>query len=248
MKSFISKQKIFYFFLILLTSYIIACCKLGKVVEINEDVDPGDIASSGEVYKIYSDLHIFSKKSRHPDFTYGENTFYIGDIYDLKCAENKENCRRKINELRHRAGLRYIRGNHELDHFKDAPYHHIQNGILFTHGHKNICFSDYKVRKNEENGNTGLLSKVHSFLTSIPFIVDKRRVARAVDYAKANDCHTIVFGHTHKTLFDRTYETDKGNIRVINVPRGVTYLNIPRNRNFGSTNTPGSHSEDKLIS
>lgn len=109
--------------------------------------------------------------------------------------------------------------------------------ILFIHGHKGID-SDYDSKKINETENTkggkGLVFQI--FFPIGGWIRDHKSntpneemIKNATHLAAIMDCQTIVFGHTHiKSIFDKRIKDIKTgkSIRIINVPRGVTHLEL----------------------
>ena len=190
-----------------------------------------------ETYTIFSDLHYFSMYALDMDLTYEENTVYLGDIFDLKYVKINDvpMVLDSINQLSTRVGVRYLPGNHELGSMEGTDWIFIENGILFTHGHRSICWSDKMVEKweyelKEGKGTLGRnITKIEYFIWEKPSHNPKQKyIANAIRLATEYGCHTIVFGHTHiKHIFDQTFQNKKGEaIRVINVPRGKTVIKL----------------------
>jgi predicted phosphodiesterase len=188
-------------------------------------------------YTIFSDLHYFSPYADDIALTYEENTVYLGDIFDLKYAREKDvpAVLDSIDHLRNRVGVRYLPGNHELGSMEESDWIFIENGILFTHGHQFICWSDKMVEEwmhELKEGKSTLgrnITKMEYFIWEKPSHRPKQRyISNAVRLATQYGCHTIVFGHTHiHRLFDQTYQNETGEaIRVINVPRGKTVIRL----------------------
>jgi len=192
-----------------------------------------------EHYTVYADTHYYAPYESKIELQYNQNVYYIGDIFDLQNCKNKDVnlVIQEINDLRKRVGNRYVRGNHELNAFGDADkledYFTTINGVLFTHGHKYICYDDAKV-KNWEQKNPGknsilrVLRKIKNVFEKEKDRLDGRYIDNAVDLATKNNCHTIVFGHTHlKKMYDKIILNSYGQkIRVINVPRGISEIYI----------------------
>jgi len=193
-------------------------------------------------YVVFADTHFYGAHGLNDlALAYGPDTFYLGDIYDLKNAakDDVEKAEKAIRQLRDRAGKRYVRGNHEVYAFgagaKAEDYYTTQGGILFTHGHYNICYSDEEVTKWESaKAGAGTFKRAgRKWLEGVVEKPDRPRreavthaAEMVVRHNKAHPddpCHTIVFGHTHvKKVFAET--VDK--IRVVNVPMGMTELDL----------------------
>ncbi len=192
-----------------------------------------------EHYTVYADTHYYSPYESRIELEYDQNIYYIGDIFDLKNCRNKDVnlVVKDINDLRRKVGNRYVRGNHELNAFGDADkledYFTIMGGVLFTHGHKYICYDDTKVKNWEQkkpgrNSILRVLRKIKDIFEKEKDRLDQRYIDNAVDLATKNNCHTIVFGHTHlKKKYDKIILNSYGQkIRVINVPRGISEIHV----------------------
>jgi predicted phosphodiesterase len=191
---------------------------------------------------IFSDTHYFGAHGLNDlKLTYGPNTYYLGDIYDLKNAPRDKvgEVEKAISALREKVGKRYVRGNHELGAFgrgaKDEDYYITDNGVLFTHGHYKISFTDGELAQWETaEAGAGTLKRVgRKLLEGVvekPAAPKREYLARAVEMVNRHNkahpldpCHTIVFGHTHvKKVYAETID----GVRVINVPMGVTELDL----------------------
>ncbi|MCP4104910.1 MAG: hypothetical protein GY749_05145 [Desulfobacteraceae bacterium] len=193
-------------------------------------------------YTVFSDTHFFAGHGLNKlKLTYGPNTYYTGDIYDLKNADKDDasTAENAVKALRVKAGSRYIRGNHEIYAFgkgeKDEDYYVADNGIIFTHGHYKIGYKIEEVKKWEsKKAGTGFMKrkgrKLLEGIVSKPEKPKKKYIKNAVIMVKEhnkkypnNQCHTIVFGHTHvENIFTKTVD----GIRIINVPRGISHLDL----------------------
>lgn len=193
-------------------------------------------------YTVFSDTHFFASHGLNDmKLSYGPNTYYTGDIYDLKNADKNavNTVEDAVKSLRAKAGTRYIRGNHEIYAFgkgeKDEDYYVTDNGIIFTHGHYKICYEIEKVKKWEsKKAGTNFIKrtgrKYLEGITDKPKKPKNEYIGNAVDMVKEhnrkypnNQCDTIIFGHTHvKKVFTETLD----GIKIINVPMGVTYLDL----------------------
>ncbi len=139
---------------------------------------------------VVSDLHLYSPFAINIDIENipkGENTIYLGDIYEVVWAEYEEleNVEHKARLLREEVGDRYVRGNHEGNAFRSFQIKNENNfkiefedktiilseldfairstrnqNVLFVHGHKGID-QDYDVEKIKKletmKGGRGLL-------------------------------------------------------------------------------------------
>lgn len=216
---------------------------------------------------IVSDTHLnspFALELNIENIPKGDNTLYLGDIYEVVWAKTKEveYVVQKVKQLRKKVGDNYIRGNHEGNAFHlflpppkktakiqnegkeiiltelDYAIRSVKNNdILFVHGHKGID-PDYDVKKIKEleemKGGRGLFFqffiKIIAWIRGIfPNTPSEQEIRNAIHLATTMNCQTIVFGHTHvKDLFDKKYKDDRTGkiIRVINVPRGITHLEL----------------------
>ena len=177
---------------------------------------------------IFSDLHIGAPHEMSVnlgEYINDKDVFLTGDIYDLKNTPKKKikEYEKRFRNTKEMFGERYIIGNHEC--IKPKTYHHISYGVLFLHGH--TIYWDYEKVKRWENKKHGLNKFRYLFyrLKHIGSYEGKKKEPSAKIKEKCfrlcsiHKCHTIVFGHTHKSC-DIMY---KG-IRIINVPRGKTTL------------------------
>lgn len=216
-----SNFKYFYVLMMLMTVLINGCSiykpKYPAFVEkCDEKNDPN-------CYKIYADLHLCKNQEKPYELTNTGNTLYIGDIFDIKHAVDPVECKNRLKALSQEVGDNYIRGNHELREI-DGPYHKIINGILFTHGHYKISYPQFVLDEWEKDGCKS--SKKNCKYKLAKFKLKFDRFKLAAKYALENNCNTIVFGHTHKKR-EELISIESQKIRVINVPKGISYLSIP---------------------
>lgn len=233
-------KKIIFIFLLATFSLTLSCSKIYNRMKLNETENScdfisddcrsdQDVINSGNCYKVYSDVHIFGGwreieglrgnliYEKNPD--YKEHTYYIGDIYDLENAKDSDvdKAKEKIDTLRMEAGDNYVRGNHEMDAFGDAPFFTKVNGVLFTHGHHITWHEDQN--RYWESGKQERLKKGRWD----DDLTEKESIQKALELAEKETVHTLVFGHTHPwKLSIRKLD----GVTLINVRKGCTYLNI----------------------
>ena len=185
-------------------------------------------------YCLFADLHLeaphatlslkdlYAKKS-----DYGKNCLLLGDIYDVSNCRKKElkSVREKMHNLKKYFGNRYIKGNHECD--KPHRYYFVQNGIMFCHGHT-LFWSDKKVKRWENK--RGGKSSLRYFLYRFKHMIVRRGKELKLSESKKEElvtlmiehgCHTIVFGHTHKSCDIKFYDK-----RIVALPRGMTIMEL----------------------
>ncbi len=234
-------RKSILFFLLATVPFISGCFRVFNILKLNETKEScdfivhecrsdEDVINNKDCYKVYADVHIFGgwreigwargnliyEENPH----YKERTYYLGDIYDLENAKPsyREKAREKIKILRMEAGNNYVRGNHEMDAFQNASFFTKANGILFTHGHHIYWHKDKN--KYWESGKRKSFKKgqwKYEF-------TEEERIMKAVELAKKENCHTLVFGHRH---VNKLSIMKVNGITLINARKGCTYLNIP---------------------
>jgi predicted phosphodiesterase len=186
-----------------------------------------------EVY-VASDTHCFGPNSIESfckDFTKVKFDYSIGDIFDVKWTLKKDikealKQQAEFTKFCNKNNIPEIIGNHDL--LPQILLFYVKNGVLFTHGHY-VSWSQEKIDLKEKASRDGV-SKIKRAIWAAgvkakPYgnLGDFEKKA-AVVLAKKYNCKTIVFGHTHvKDLIDIQYD----GIRIINVPQGVTKLDLP---------------------
>lgn len=160
---------------------------------------------------------------------YGKRCILVGDIYDISNTPKKklEEAKTARDKLSFYFGKRYIWGNHECGK-PPHGYYLIINGVLFCHGHT-IFWSDEKVKRWEKKkGGRGKLSMFFYRMKhwkkrgrDRKLKMSEEKKERCLELMNEHDCHTIVFGHTHRNM-DEVY---KGK-RIIGVPQGKTIVRI----------------------
>jgi len=176
---------------------------------------------------VYTDIHLGAPHAMK-DFDLFEeakkrNVFFTGDIFDIKNTKKSKlkEFKEQRDKLKEIAGDRYVYGNHEC--IKPDKYYHVKNGILFCHGHT-IFWDEEKVKRWERK--KGGMNRFEYFFyrfkhrgvyrgKKINLSLEAKE--KCYDLCVEHDCHTIVFGHTHK-FCDIEY---KGK-RFINAARGKT--------------------------
>lgn len=198
-----------------------------------------------KLYTIYADTH---EGAPHGLGMYEEmltseipNTILLGDIIDIANVKEKKLDRwvRRIRNLEDRYGDNYVSGNHECK-YKVGPIARVIDGIIFVHGHT-IFWDEAKVIDwQDKDGGKGMLSRFAYSIYKVGITGASRglddpaekkltddNINKICALLATNNCHTIVFGHTHKKLdiyLDSTV-TDK-EIRIVNVPRGKTEIRL----------------------
>ena len=181
--------------------------------------------------KIYSDIHLGAPHSLKTDVLSkadDTNTFFLGDIFDLKNTKKGmvEYYKLQMERLKNKAGVRFIIGNHEIH--KPESYFLKLGSILFTHGHI-LKYPPEKVKKYE-NMKAGRSNMSYFFYSLRHWVYG----LRGVDYEPSKKlkeacfkacmdygCDTIIFGHTHRRC-DIKYKS----IRIVNVPRGYSEVEV----------------------
>ncbi len=188
-----------------------------------------------EKYRLYSDLHWGQASSILENIDPHNNDVFLGDIFDIKNTAKKDipSQLAQQNVFRRRCyliGAFYIIGNHDL--IKD-PYNTTQlnikrGNVLFTHGHL-ICWDEAKVQEwaNKKPDGVGFFRRitlaVQQFVPRGIWKPSDIEIKRAIQLAKSYGCDTIVFGHTHT---DKVVDFTIENIRIVNVPRGKTEIEL----------------------
>ncbi len=189
------------------------------------------------VIKIYADTHIYGGHrlvrgmqesiQENIDYFYPalpslrERTFYLGDIVDFKNAPDPERARQLIDVIRKAAGGNYVRGNHEMDTFGDAgtERHTIYKGtVLLLHGHT-LRYNEARAKYWESGRKMQASAEDMKYARSTDQVF-----AEAARLAVELGCKMVVFGHTHP---DSLEQREVDGIRVVNVPKGCTYLHVP---------------------
>lgn len=152
-----------------------------------------------------------------------------GDIIDVdNCKRSKLGITKaKVERLKKAYGPRYVLGNHECEKPQKYYYKDDETKTLFIHGHT-IFYSEKKLRRweNKKGGMKYWRYKIyqwthHSGRNGKPWKAKKEDVEMLVEMAKAYRCKNIVFGHTH-----RVYDSTHDGVRIINVPKGLTILEL----------------------
>lgn len=193
------------------------------------------LAFGGEKVLVMSDTHFYGphalNKKVLEEFKSSpvKVKFSLGDIYDIKWT-SKDEIKSALKEqtdfsswLKSKS-LIEIEGNHDLN---KAVLFYVRNGVLYTHGHY-VSWNQKTIDKKAKASRDGVSKlKRKAFemgAKSKPFgRLSKQEISAAVVLAKKYGCHTIVFGHTH---VEKTIDTKIDGIRIINVPRGLTLIEV----------------------
>lgn len=188
-------------------------------------------------YKVYSDCHRNGVDPLPLNFSYQNETIFLGDNFEFKNLPIKKIVSAQLQYLTHitrvkKHGCVELRGNHEVSYSKGADFH-LLDGILFSHGH-HIFWSEKKIRKWEQRpagqGFLGrLLSKRLAKLRKVfkKTSLSKKQMIKLDAYADKiqkqtkTKIHTVVFGHTHPNCMITKIYNDR---KYINVKRGETIL------------------------
>jgi predicted phosphodiesterase len=184
---------------------------------------------------IYSDIHYYGADpvpvSDMPK-TYEEviatNSVSTGDNYDVRNAAHKhvEKCRAELAEHQAIFKERYVSGNHDLEMTNIVSK---VGNVLITHGDWYIFWDETRATEfRTQSAGQGAFSRLWKFgasqirnITGAKMSNDE--IYKAVMLAKTYGCGTIVMGHSHPAkVFDKTVN----GVRVINVPRGRTEIEI----------------------
>lgn len=182
-------------------------------------------------YKIFSDLHFFAPHELKVATDYSSNCVYLGDIFDLRNTAKKDieialRAQKMHNLSCESNKLINVRGNHDLDN--SVPVYTLRKDILWTHGH-HVCWDTVKIAEWDRYEPEGigklktlyLLAK-HALPKGIwkPAEDDLERIITLI---KLYMPRTIVMGHTHTA---KLVSYEKFGITIINVPRGVTEIEL----------------------
>lgn len=194
------------------------------------------LAFSGERVLILSDSHFYGPhsldKSVMTSFKESKTAFKVslGDVFDIKWTLKKEikqalKDQKDFSDFCFQKGIYEIDGNHDLKFIGHSYL--IKNGVLFTHGHY-VSWDAKTIAKKEKASKDGV-SKIKrnafgALVNAKPYgHLSKEEIQKAAELAKLHKCHTIIFGHTHvKELIDIKFD----GIRIINVPRGITEIEV----------------------
>lgn len=182
---------------------------------------------------IYTDCHIGSKyleKNILPttiEQVEAENSFSIGDNYELKNAEKSNILKLNLLYIQHMNLFngRFCSGNHDLG--RDKNYFNLVKEIggktvLFTHGDFPLWGEKKSMDfRNEKAGQgSGLIQK---FLSSHTGGLSKGEKKQLSDYANKYGADVLCCGHLHvKHVFDEAVN----GVRIICCPRGRTEIEI----------------------
>lgn len=186
--------------------------------------------SFAEKVTVISDTHIYGPDAFSKGCLTEKFDVSLGDIYDIKWTLKEHIGQAKKEQLEFSEklktdGIPEIDGNHDLKEHPNISY--IKNGVLYTHGHY-ISWDEQKIEKKSHASRDGVSKEQQDnwgrFVKHHPYgKLSEAEKRAAVKLAKFSNCHTIVFGHTHvKKLID----TKLDGVRIINVPRGITTIDM----------------------
>ena len=202
---------------------------------------------------IYSDLHWGQTSEILVDTKPSKGDFFTGDIFDIKNTSKKIikqqlQKQQDFNKDCKAVGAFVLLGNHDLlpddkmvVHYYDkdgmplltndmsaVPRHIVVDDVLLTHGHY-CCWDQVQIDqwKEKKPKGVGMFRKLTLSIEELynrgTWVPSQASLDRCYVLASGLNCKTIVFGHTHtETTVDTMY---KG-IRIINVGRGKTVLDI----------------------
>ncbi|KPA11084.1 hypothetical protein MHK_008697 [Candidatus Magnetomorum sp. HK-1] len=190
---------------------------------------------------VYTDMHIFGAHPKiHEPLTFGPDTFYIGDIVDLKnCPKSQiPEARKLIEHIEKNAGDNYLPGNHELS-YGNKPFIKY-NRVLLTHG--DMFFWPQKKIVHWRGGGIKAGMSLPLWLTFrlknyfrelLPKNICPEAYKRIYETATApaHKCHTVIIGHEHPSqILKKTYAQNNGPpIDLYILPRGRHVLDIQIN-------------------
>lgn len=162
---------------------------------------------------IYTDIHNYSAKTKPTEIFYTNNAVFLNDIFDVHCLKKdatkvEDAIRRHRYTCRSIPSIINVKSNHGGSYEKDIPLIHIENGVLYTHGHFVYAAKAMAKWENKKAGISRakffgiyLLGKLRKLKGGK---MSKNNLRLLANFAKEHDCHTIVCGHFHKT-FDGMY-------------------------------------------
>ena len=179
--------------------------------------------------KVLADIHLYGPHSLSEGILLQPFDISLGDIFDIKWTLKKEIKKalahqKDFSEALKAKGVVEVDGNHDL---KSNLIFYVLNGVLFTHGDR-VCWDAETVAKKMKASKDGVSAwKRNAFALAVkakPFgNLSKEEIAKASALAKEHGCHTIVFGHTHvEKIIDVVFD----GVRIINVPRGITEIEV----------------------
>lgn len=190
--------------------------------------------------KVISDCHKNGPDPVDCLFELGPNIIYIGDNHELKNIP-MEGVEKRIAEFHkfvidcRNTDTHIIPGNHEVVYglicctAKEVIREINGKRVLFSHGDKILWPLERYRRWSLMEPGAGKFkiaiskmgSKLRRFIS--PSRLSKKKLDKLAAHAKSLGCDTIVVGHTHpKKLIDVVHD----DIRIINVPRGMTEIEI----------------------
>lgn len=199
---------------------------------------------------VASDIHLFSvghaeMKSWHELLLIKDGNevpmFLTGDIVDRTNCKKKEVGRASnvILKLKEEFKQRYVFGNHEAIPIGTGYHIEVINDqrVLFLHGpgirlngrYHEVYYPEKKTIKWEDkkHGRGKWSAFKYKWFRKLwkhkggwkkP---SNKIINRVLDIADLLGCTVVVFGHTH-----REYDGTHDGVRIINVPKGVSYINI----------------------
>ncbi len=187
-------------------------------------------------YTIFSDYHIGHPYALKPNFSFSENTVFLGDNFDIKNALKKD--LDKITRLKKETidnckkgnGI-ILYGNHSLEPITNrSGLFAIRDNVLFTHGDiiqwgsKRTHFYRTFYSPGKSKFYWVLLKWWRNLFPGNITKLSKKQIRRAVKLAKQNKCKTIVMGHFHpsKGIIDLKEE----GIRIVVVQRGKAVIRL----------------------
>lgn len=203
------------------------------------------------ILKIYSDLHWGQTSEILKDAIPARGTFFTGDIFDIKNTSKKK-IKEQLNKQEafiyrcKEVGAHYLLGNHDLlpdgelnvaylneefyltNVISSVPRHIVIGDVLLTHGHY-IAWDQLKIDewKNKKPKGVGLFRRmtleVQDLYVRGTWKPDDAELEKAFQLANTFRCKTVIFGHHHT---DTTVDIVYKDVRIINVPRGLTEIKI----------------------
>jgi len=159
-------------------------------------------------FVVYNDLHLystyplrdFSLSLLGPSFQQA-NVVLLGDIIDMKnCLNSELVCATRFKECLDRIyGIRYLKGNHELEESKEW----CDRGVLFSHGDRFI-WPEWMCRLVKKTWSPGM-SLLHSYFSFDRWFgswfwdykLTSTMLDRIVAAAHQAQCKTVILGHVH---------------------------------------------------
>lgn len=186
-------------------------------------------------YTLVADTHLYSKyelkgaRGKVLNLPPSDTTCFVGDIVDISCCNRKDLdlAKTTLSILQARHQHNWADGNH--DAMGVEPEFFTIRGVMFIHYDILANAKRWSKYRADNKQGAGLFKKL--FVMSFIKLFDELDNGmpkddffdRAVAFAKAHGCHTIVGGHFHP---ESVIEVKRDGVRVIILPQGITELEL----------------------